>query len=220
MASAQHNAFEILVSARRVADYAVADGVSSDSGSARVLCNHLGAVLADSVLQAGLNYGSVVRPRVFRIFRDFSYADTMKQLLPIVQAGGSANFLNWHHKTKVQRFENLATALNDFGINTTDDLRRCISDDCFGEALQHINGIGPKTVDYMACLVGVDSVAVDRHIRSYARRAGVDATEYYFLKKVFCNAADFLDVRRRDFDAWIWKKESAKQSTQMSFDLS
>ena len=37
----------------------------------------------------------------------------------------------------------------------------------FCTSLQRIDGIGPKTVDYMKCLVGIDSIAVDRHTLTF-----------------------------------------------------
>ncbi|MEJ0023255.1 MAG: hypothetical protein WDN76_07345 [Alphaproteobacteria bacterium] len=44
-----------------------------------------------------------------------------------------------------------------------------------------INGVGPKTYDYLACLVGVDCIAVDRHIKAFASAAGVSANSYETL---------------------------------------
>jgi hypothetical protein len=69
----------------------------------------------------------------------------------------------------------------------------------------------------MGCLVGMDSVAVDRHVRAFARRVGVLEDDYDFLKTVFCYAADLLSVSRRQFDAWVWHRESSLSAPQMAF---
>lgn len=205
---------EILVSARRVANFATDEGIEINLDISRSCYNHLGAVLADSVLQSGLNYASVVRPRIVRILSDFSDADTTDALVSIVDSGETRTFLNWQHSTKLARFEELVLSLHKVRIRSVDDLRNRLRDDCFCDYLLEINGIGPKTIDYMACLVGIESVAVDRHVRSYAKRAGVEVTDYQFLKRVFCFAADLLEISRRQFDAWIWQREANEHIKQ------
>jgi hypothetical protein len=219
MNAAGTNSIEILVSARKVANFAAAEGVETDSRSVRPSCTHLGAILADSILQAGLNYKSVVRPRVMRIMSEFSHVDTTDSLLSIINSGATGSFFAWRHPTKICRFEELVVSIHEIGIRDSSDLRTHLGDDYFCEFLQSINGVGPKTVDYMSCLVGIESVAVDRHIRNYAKRVGVEATDYRFLKGVFCFAADFLEVSRREFDAWIWRRESGNIATQLSLNL-
>jgi hypothetical protein len=212
-------AFEILVAARKVANFASADGIKIDSRASRPTCDHLGAVLADSVLQAGLNYSSVVRPRVSRILSEYPQTKRIEALIEITKNGETGAFLNWTHVIKISRFERLVAAMNETGICDVRDLRLSFRDPNFESSLQNINGIGPKTVDYMACLVGIESIAVDRHIRTYAERAGIGEKDYYYLRRVFCFAADLLRVSRREFDSWIWKRESSRISPQLSFDL-
>lgn len=210
---------EILVAARRVADFASSEGLSFDSGQGRHSCEHLGAVLADSVLQAGLDYRSVVLPRVTRILENFEAASEMPALIEIVIGGASADFLNWKHNIKISRFESLVRKVHSLGIQNIVDLRASLVCDDFGHEIQKVKGVGPKTVDYMACLVGIDSVAVDRHIRSYAKRAGVVGEDYHFLKHVFCFSADLLAVSRREFDGWVWHRESARSRKQLAFEF-
>lgn len=213
--SATGNNLEILLVARRIADYASAEGVSSTPRRVRARYNHVGAVLADSVLQAGLNYESVVRPRIARILMQYPQATTVDVLMTIINSGGSSDFLNWKHPVKAARFERVVLTVHQAGITNTDELRSQLRNDDFCQFLQKLNGVGPKTVDYMACLVGIESIAVDRHIRTFARRVGIEATDYFYLKKVFCFAADLLSVSRREFDAWIWRRESKPQPEQL-----
>jgi hypothetical protein len=212
-----NEAVQILVSARRVADFAGALGTPPDMRRVRSCCPHLGAVLADSILQAGLNYATVVRPRVMRILSSFPEASTTDKLVKIVQSGGTRNFLDWEHHLKVSRFDRLVGFIDSNKISDVADLRDCLKSRDFCSLIQELNGIGPKTVDYMACLVGIESIAVDRHIRSFARQVGVEDTDYNHLKNVFCVAADLLSVSRREFDAWVWRHESERKTSQMSF---
>lgn len=210
------SSIEILVAARRIADYAKEEGALAERRVPRVRCNHMGGVLADAVLQAGLNYATVVRPRVQTILRKFPERDRISMLVELVAQQRTASFLNWTHPLKVARFERLVEFLDDRGVEHVDDLHSQIRCSNFCADLRNINGVGPKTIDYMACLVGVDSVAVDRHIRAFAKHVGIDGEDYKFLQTVFCCAADLLSLPRRDFDAWIWQKQSASKSNQFS----
>lgn len=211
------SAIEILLAARRIADWAKDEGVVGAILTPRATCDHMGGVLADSVLQAGLNYKTVVRPRVLAILESYPDHDTVSAVLSLTMERKTGEFLNWNHAEKVTRFESLVAFLSDWGIEDTDDLRTALQEDQFCEAVQTVNGIGPKTVDYMACLVGIDSIAVDRHVRTFAKKVGVENTDYQFLHRSFCYAADFLELPRREFDAWLWRSASIRSTPQLSF---
>ena len=212
-------AIEVLLAARRIADHAKDEGALCEQKAPRATCDHLGAVLADSVLQAGLNYANVVRPRVLAILRTYPTLDTISALLGLIHERGTGAFLNWRHHEKVTRFESLVAFLHDSGIEDVQDLRVYLASEQFCDAIQTINGVGPKTVDYMACLVGIDSIAVDRHVRTFAKKVGVENDDYHFLRKSFCCAADFLELPRREFDAWLWRRAVAPAQVQLNLGV-
>lgn len=212
-------AIEVLLAARRIADHAKIEGALLEERNPRVSCEHLGAVLADSVLQAGLNYSTVVRPRVDTILRAHPQRFTISSLVLLIRDRTTAAFLNWHHQEKVTRFENLVLFLKEWGVEDVKDLRAVLASDDFCVAIQAVSGIGPKTVDYMSCLVGIDSIAVDRHVRRFAKMAGVTNDNYHFLRSSFCNAADLLSLPRRDFDAWLWRRSASPTQTQMRLEF-
>lgn len=207
---------EILKAARRVADFASTQGVPSSYLVSRSTYQHAGALLADAVLQAGLSYRSVVMPRIERILKEFPDANRISSLVRIIEKDGAAYFLDWTHLTKVKRFEQLVDFFCKKNIENVKDIRDVLKSDAFCYNLKLLNGIGPKTVDYMACLVGIESVAVDRHIKNFAEKAGIINYEYDFLKGAFCFAADLLCISRREFDAWVWSHE-VNGSSQMKF---
>ena len=213
----QASTVQMLVAARLVADYAKGLGADVDRQETRPAYEHMGALLADSILQAGLNYQSVVRPRVAAILARYPDRSRVSLVLDLVHRGETAAFLNWNHGEKVGRFNALVAFLSDSSVEHIDDLKECLLDRAFVMSLRDVRGIGPKTVDYMGCLVGMDSVAVDRHVRTFAKRVGVMEEDYDFLKTVFCYAADLLSVSRREFDAWVWRRESALSAPQMAF---
>lgn len=211
-------ALQTLIAARRIANLAGAEGASA-VGSRRPTTSHMGAVLADAVLQAGVSYSSVVLPRVSRILREFQDLDRVSALREVVSQQRTGAFLNWDHGEKIRRFNSLVTFLHVKHVETAEQLRERLLSEGFGAELQTLRGVGPKTVDYLACLVGVDSIAVDRHVRAFARMAGVEETDYGFLRNVFCYAADLLSLSRRDFDAWIWRNQSSAPATQFHLVL-
>lgn len=209
----------MLLAARLVADYARELGADAERQDVRPVYRHMGALLADSVLQAGLNYSSVVRPRVEAILTNFPDYDKTSKLVRLVGEGQTAAFLNWTHEEKVGRFEALVRFMDDRSIESVSELELQLKGAEFVALLRKVRGVGPKTVDYMGCLVGLDSVAVDRHVRTFARRVGVLSDDYDFLKAVFCCAADLLSLSRRQFDAWVWRRESLLSSRQIEFSF-
>ena len=47
--------------------------------------NHIGALLTDVVLQAGLNYQHVVAPRVYKVLNDYPVAYTVNRFAAVLQ---------------------------------------------------------------------------------------------------------------------------------------
>lgn len=213
---AKGSAVEVLLAARRIADHARDEGALIEQMAPRPTCKHLGAVLADSVLQSGLNYMTVVRPRVLAILQTHPDRHSISSLVLLVREGTTGAFLNWRHHVKVDRFEALVNFLQTWEVEDVHDLRAVLASDKFCDAVQTVNGIGPKTVDYMACLVGIESIAVDRHVRTFAKTVGVESDDYHFLRKSFCCAADLLSLSRREFDSWLWRRSKASTQTQLT----
>ncbi|WP_175581198.1 hypothetical protein [Thalassospira sp. HF15] len=210
---------ELLGHARLVADFAVSNGALEFPTPNRQPVRHMGALLADSVLQAGLNYRSVVRPRVERIYALYPSAHTTSGILKLIDTIGTSEFLMWGHNVKIARFERLLNFLHSKDIDTTAVLRSYLLNDEFCDDLLNVNGVGPKTVDYLSCLVGLDSVAVDRHVKLFVKNAGVEASDYDTVKIIFSYAADLLNIPRRAFDAWVWEFISQRSSASEQFSL-
>lgn len=215
----QTNQSDALHAARSIANHAVEAGILASDISCRPVYQHMGAALADSVLQAGLNYENVVKPRISAILKTFPHASTVNVLLEVIEVEGSSKFLQWKHAEKISRFENLVAFVAKSNIENTDDLGKALQDESFLSDIRLLRGVGPKTIDYMACLVGVDRIAVDRHIRDFADAAGLKVRSYEYLRDVFGYAADLLSVSRREFDASIWRYQSEKAAQQLRFEF-
>jgi hypothetical protein len=201
---------EQLSFARQIADHADRLGVLRTPIFSRPSSDHMGAVLADAVLQAGVNYQTVVRIRIERIHSQFPEAAMLSGVNGLIDREGAEFFLLWKHPTKVMRFVSLTKFLAIQEIETASELRGWLLHDSARSSLLNLNGIGPKTYDYLCSLVGIDCIAVDRHIVRFAADAGVHLADYESLKLAVSFAADLLGLGRRDFDAWIWRALSER----------
>lgn len=210
---------ERLSRARAIADHAGKLGVLSTSVPQRSSTSHVGAALADAVLQSGLNYKTVVKPRVDRIQAHYPEAAILSGVTKIVQQGKAYEFLGWRHPTKISRFIHIVALLDADGVDCAVDLRRWLDRKDSRDRLLGLHGIGPKTYDYICCLIGMDCIAVDRHVKTFAKEAGVSISDYEELRGIVCCAADLLGVARRDFDAWIWSRFSRQVSYPTQYTL-
>lgn len=210
MLSASHFDDEVVLAAQRVAYYALTLGVMEMPRTRRYCYEHFGALIADAVLQSGLNYRTVVYPRVQRILKEFPEINTLAGVKDIIGTGNLNDFLMWKHPTKLQRFYRITRYFDQCHVETTKLLRDRMTDIEFQGGLLNIHGIGPKTVDYISCISGVETIAVDRHILKFADEAGVKVYDYESAQEVFSFAADLLDISRRSFDSWVWNTVSSR----------
>ncbi len=165
----------------------------------------IGPVLVDAILQAGVNYNSVVAPRVRRLIQCYPYAclDTLS-FLHLLKSRTSCEVLSWRHSEKPRRLLNLTEWLVARDVWTICDLHDWLSCESRAEMLLVIRGIGSKTIDYLRNLVGIPTVAVDRHIRTMIVSVGIPITDYVEIRSVVSLAAGFLATRPDYLDHAIW----------------
>lgn len=166
--------------------------------------DHMGAVIADTILQAGLNYRTVVEPRVRDILHKYPEARTTSMFYSLIGQIGVGRVLNWKHHEKISRVFRLTRFFMEAKIEEEEDLRNWLDIPDSIDSLLKLKGIGLKTVDYLKNLVGIPSVAVDRHIRSFITGAGIRKNEYMEIRTIVENAADLLSVSRQSLDHAIW----------------
>lgn len=183
--------------------------------------NHVGALFTDTILQAGVNYRSVVWPRVAHVLDTFPYATTVSIFAEILENYGTANVLHWSNAEKIQRMNELVLFCLDHQIETSRQLTEFLRYEQNVNMLKDIHGIGNKTCDYLKRLLGFDTVAVDRHIRSFMESADIFCDDYFDIKEIVEYAADFMDKTRRELDYSIWSYMSSKEqkSIQLTFDF-
>jgi len=178
--------------------------------------NHIGALFTDIILQSGLNYSTVVRPRVARVFRLFPYSDTVSKFEEVINEFGINHVLNWKNSIKAERLLLLLKHVKEENIEYEDDFLNYLTDEENKTRFLSLKGIGPKTLDYTLKLLCVDTIAVDRHIFNFISNAGIKNRNYSDVKVIVEYAADLLQSPRIKVDSFIWLTMSKNLKPQYS----
>lgn len=174
--------------------------------------DHMGATISDAILQAGLKYDSVVRPRINRIRTEYADAKTTSAFLKLLTEVGAKTVLDWSDDEKPNRVVGLAEFFLQENIDTEQELRAWIAIESNRPSLLRVRGIGPKTADYIKILVGLETNAPDRHIVAILNEAGIQTRAYEEAREIVNLAADLLKMDRACFDHSIWQYKSNNQS--------
>ena len=166
--------------------------------------NHMGATIVDSILQAGLNYKTVVYPRVEKLLLSYSAYKTTCDFLILIQTIPLNKLINWNNKIKINRITDLSWFLYNNSIETESDLGIWLCNIENEQKLLQINGIGNKTVDYLKMLSGKPAIAIDRHLFKYLEYAGVVVKSYEEANKIYLYAAKYLNMTFYELDKKIW----------------
>jgi hypothetical protein len=167
--------------------------------------DHLGATIADAVLQANMRYETHVRPRITRIRKMFPAAATMSGLKTTLTERTSVDFLDTRGLDRAERFESIVALFSSEDIETEDDLRTWLMHEKNIAKLANIKGIGPKTLDYFKILTSIQTCAIDRRLLDFLKLADIEVSNYDEAKSVVNLAADLMGVGRVVFDYSIWE---------------
>jgi hypothetical protein len=176
---------------------------------------HIGATIADAVLQAQKDYDAYVTPRTTRILKRWPHEKTITPLLNLLVSVPATEFLNckdsessktWLGR-RVERFCAILHLLKREKIESEADLKAWLAKDNNLPKLHAIRGVGPKTVDYLKILVGLQSAAIDGRLRKFLGMAGITTSpnEYDTAKDIVNRTADLLSVERSLLDHSIWR---------------
>jgi hypothetical protein len=167
--------------------------------------NHIGATVADAILQANNRYSTNVKPRVNRILATYPEAHTTTAALSLLENIGAKEFLSWRGEDRAERFCQILRLFASEHIENEAALRVWLLDSANIVKLRGINGIGPKTADYFKILVGLSTSAIDRHLLNFLKMAGIPSNDYNEAQAIINSAADHLNVDRAYFDHSIWQ---------------
>lgn len=213
----------IVLEARKLANYIESLETFQTVNFNREYCyDHMGALFTDIVLQAGLNYKTVVRPRVQNLLLNHPDANTCTKFEELINIYGLSQIIRWQHPEKLRRFRDLLEFASSYGVDSCDDFRSFLKADRNRNKMRMLKGFGPKTIDYTLKLLNFDTVAVDRHIYSFVEMADIDTIGYDYTKKLVEYAADFLEISRSSIDHSIWLFMSGRSTnitTQLSMQI-
>jgi hypothetical protein len=167
--------------------------------------NHIGATVADAVLQANMRYATHVKPRVNRILAEYPEVRTTTAVLSVLEKIKATEFLSWRGEDRAECFVQVLDLFASEGIETDADLQSWLLNSTNLGKLRAIKGIGPKTVDYFKILVGLSTSAIDRHLLNFLGLAGLSPSGYSEAQAVINATADLLSVDRAYFDHSIWQ---------------
>ncbi|MHC1735255.1 MAG: hypothetical protein AB9921_06235 [Erysipelotrichaceae bacterium] len=190
-----------------------------DSSYDRCVYQHMSAVITDSILQAGMNYSRVVLPRIQKLIEVYYDFRTTEDFIVLFQSMQLSQLLNWHNEVKIGRIINLTMFFYEQKISNITDLKCWLNNDANSSSLQQISGVGPKTVDYLKKLVGIDSFAIDRHLFKFLDLCGVKIDGYYEAIEIYESASKELEVDKWVLDKAIWDLMSNRNLAQINFDL-
>ncbi|MCY2924411.1 MAG: hypothetical protein NT031_03080 [Planctomycetota bacterium] len=175
---------------------------------------HMGGTITDTILQAGMNYRTVVQPRVQSLIDEHPEARTTTGFRNLIGFHGLRSLIRWNHPEKPRRIMDITWFLSNEGLDTEDALREWLIRPGNASLLLCLNGVGPKSVDYLKMLVGLPAVAIDRHVRVFVQAAGLRYTQYADVQQIVQLAADNLGMNRNSFDWAIWSYVSAGGRSQ------
>lgn len=200
-----------LKAARKIASTLEGNLVSAQNHTHIINYNHVGATVCDSILQAGLNYNNVVKPRIRNILVLYANYETTSSFLDLINRFGLDNIIKWQNEVKIKRIKALLTLFKTENLETEVNIKHWLFNKESEAKLLQINGIGPKTVDYLKKLIGINSIPIDRHLIHFAKEIGLMETDYQYLQKVFKYAADLMSIEHSTFDSMVWSFLSQKK---------
>lgn len=165
---------------------------------------HMGAVLTEAVLQAGIKYDTVVAPRVQDVLARYPEARTTSGFARVLMLEGAPRLLNWKLDRKMRTLADVTLFLLGEQVETVEELRAWVSAPANVARLKRIKGIGPKSADYFKILCGISTSAIDVHLYRFLAQAGVAVKGYDEAQAVIRETAVLLGVEERVLDYSIW----------------
>ncbi|MEU5205334.1 hypothetical protein ACI2LF_40530 [Kribbella sp. NPDC020789] len=167
--------------------------------------SHMGAVICDASFQARRNYASTIRPRILHLQTAWPDANTVRGFRARLATEDLAAVMNFKAPRRVATAHHIAELLATSGVDTRDDLHAWLEVPDNRAALRTVNGVGPKTVDYIGNLVGRSQIAIDTHLRAFAAQAGIVGLTYHQLRTVYEAAATLLGHDRGGLEHAVWR---------------
>ena len=168
--------------------------------------NNMGATIIDGILQAGLNYKNVVKPRVDKFKSEHRAIKTTSQFYDLISNNDLSELVNMKGQ-KIDRIHALTKFLKNEKVETEDDFYKWLEDNDNLLRLSNIKGIKSKTIDYLKILTGhKETVAIDSRLINFIKLCCPDLenVNYEFGHNLLMKTAKKLNVEPATLDFSIW----------------
>lgn len=181
--------------------------------------DHVGAIIVDAILQSGMNYQKIVRPRVEKLKATYPDARTTDDFLDLIERVGLSELIGWNGKAKLETIRSIAGLFQREGIQTRADLRGWLLQFGNADRMKQIKGVGNMTADYIKMLAGVEVCAADGLTIGFMKQAGLEHSSYEESRDVLTKSARIMDVSPIALCFSIWdyvhsKRQSASSASQ------
>jgi len=177
--------------------------------------HHMGTTITDAILQAGITWEAVVKPRVQKLRNNYPEAKTTTGFLNLLRKIGPTKLLEWNDQEKPNRILEVTRFFVNEGIESEADLKVWFKRSVDAERrLKELRGIGNKTVDYFKILSGIQTIAIDRYLLRFLKQAGIDPISYSKAREIVNKAAELIGIKASVLDHSIWKYMSSGGGTK------
>jgi len=167
---------------------------------------NMGAIIIDGILQAGMTYKTVVKPRVLKYLKEHPDIRTTSEFKLLINKIPISELIKWKKDSaKTQRIVGLTNFLLSKDIDTQEDFKKWLSSEENIREFKKLSGIGNKTADYFKILTGHNTSAVDRHLINFLEKAGIMDTNYRKSQTIISATAKLLEIDESYLDHSIWK---------------
>jgi len=188
-------------------NYKVGDTFSlSVDNSRNMTNNNMGATIIDGILQSGLRYDTVVKPRVDKFKNEYREVKTTTQFYELINTKDLSEIINMKGQ-KIDRIISLVKFLKNERVETEDDFYEWLLKKDNLLALSNLKGIKGKTIEYLKILTGhKDTVAVDVRLRKFISMCcdDMEITSDNFAREILMRVSEKLRVEPATLDFSIW----------------
>lgn len=188
-------------------NYEVGDTFSLSADNSRNKTNNnMGATIIDGILQAGLNYQNVVKPRVDKFKNEHRNIKTTSQFYELISNTDLSELIKMKGQ-KPERIHALVKFLKNEQVETEDDFYTWLENSDNLLRLSNIKGIKSKTIDYLKILTGhKETVAIDTRLVNFIKMCCPDLenVSYEFGHNLLMKTAKKLNVEPATLDFSIW----------------
>ena len=153
-------------------------------------------------------YHHVVYPRVLKLLAEYSDYKTTCDFIILMQVIPLTELITWKNPKKLQRIKDLTWFLYNNGIENENQLAKWLTIERNIGQLKKVDGIGPKTIDYLKMLAGEQAIAIDRHRFAFLELAGIPLCSYQEASLIYSKAAELLNISQYELDKKIWTNMS------------